>query len=104
MLSLKNLFSKVSFTPSLRRLDNKVARLVTNGSFVTTRISMVESILIEYSKVKEIGRPILDLSSPLAGIKASKIDTTSPFDVVQYQTSSKVPRRAVSYHPKLAPI
>jgi len=73
----------VSFITSLRRLKIKVGRLVINGYSVTLGISIAKSILIESSKLKGIQRPTLNLGSLVAGIKALKANTTSPFNAVQ---------------------
>jgi hypothetical protein len=67
---------------SLRRLEIKVGRLVINGYSITPRISMVESILLELSKLKGIQRPTLVSASLVASTKALKAGITSPFDVV----------------------
>jgi hypothetical protein len=67
----------------LKELKNKVRRLVTNKSFVTLGISIVNFILNELL-YKMLGRRLtLDLSSLLVGTLGSNDDLTSLFNVVQ---------------------
>jgi hypothetical protein len=67
----------------LKELENKVGRLVTNGSFVTLGISMANFILNELL-YEMLGRRLtLDLSSLLVGTLGSNNDLTSLFNVVQ---------------------